>query len=48
MTALEQEEQDLRIDRMTIDIEKIRSDMRWESRKFLAQTLAASAALLAA
>jgi hypothetical protein len=52
-------ERQLRIDQMTINIEKMRFDMaetqreaaalaKWESRKFLVQTLAAAAGLLAA
>lgn len=48
MTTRDQEEQDLRIDQMTINIEKLRSDMRWEARKFLLQAVLASAGLLAA
>lgn len=42
------EEQDLRIDQMTINIEKMRADMKWEARKFMLQALTAAAALLAA
>jgi hypothetical protein len=48
MTARDQEEQVLRIEQLTINIEKLRADLRWEARKFLIQALAASAALLAA
>ena len=51
MTSAElqdQVEQDLRIDQMTINIEKMRQDMRWEARKFTLQAITAAAALLAA
>lgn len=33
---------------MTINIEKMRSDMRWEARKFFVQALVAAAALVGA
>ena len=51
MTSAElrdQVEQDLRIDQMTINIEKMRADMRWEARRFTLQAITAAAALLAA
>jgi hypothetical protein len=48
MTSRDQEEQDIRIDQMTINIEKMRSDMKWESRKFITQIVVAFAAVLAA
>ena len=48
MTARDQEEQDLRIDQMTVNIEKMRQEMRWEARKFLVATVTAAAALLVA
>ncbi len=43
MTERDQEEQDLRIDQMTINIEKLRNDIRYGNRKFLVQLLAALA-----
>jgi len=33
---------------VTINIEKMRHDMRWETRKFIVATVAAAATLLAA
>jgi hypothetical protein len=45
MPDRDQEEQDLRIDQMTINIEKMRLDMaqqqKWETRKFVLQLVAA-------
>lgn len=32
---------------MTINIEKLRSDMKWETRKFVLQALAATGAAMA-
>jgi hypothetical protein len=46
-TIRDQEEQDLRIDQMTINIEKMRTEMRWETRKFVVQVVLAAAALFA-
>jgi hypothetical protein len=43
-TTRDQEGQDLRIDQMAINIEKLRADMRWEARKFLISALLATAA----
>jgi glycerate kinase len=47
MTTRDQEEQDLRIDLMTINIEKLRADLaaqqkqlEWETRKFVVQIIA--------
>lgn len=48
MTTRDQEEQDLRIDQMTVNIEKMRADQRWETRKFIIQVAVAAAALLGA
>ena len=42
------EEQDLRIDQMTINITKMQADMRWETRKFVLQALIATATVFAA
>lgn len=41
MTTRDQEEQDLRIDQMTVNIEKMRADMRAENKRFLWQAVAA-------
>ena len=38
----------LRIDQMTINIEKMRSDMLWESRTFLISAILAAAAAVGA
>ena len=35
------EERELRCDQMAVNIEKMRSDMRWETRKFILQLVAA-------
>jgi hypothetical protein len=48
MAARDQEEQDLRIDQMTVNIEKMRAEMKWESRKFVISTVVAAAALAGA
>jgi hypothetical protein len=48
MTTRDQEEQDLRIDQMTINIEKLRAGMRWETRKFAVLVAIAYAVVLAA
>ncbi len=48
MTTRDQEEQDLRIDQMTINIEKLRTDMKWETRKFLVSAILATAAAIGA
>ena len=42
------EERQLRIDLMTIQIERLRQEIRLENRKFLVQLLLSAAALLAA
>jgi hypothetical protein len=41
-------EQELRIDQMTINIEKMRADMNWEARKFALQAIIATATVFAA
>jgi hypothetical protein len=48
MTDRDQEEQDLRIDQMTINIEKMRSDMANDNKRFVVQALGAAAACVAA
>lgn len=48
MTTHDQEEQDLRIDQMTINIEKMRADMRMENRKFVLQIVTTVAVTAAA
>jgi hypothetical protein len=48
MTGRDQEEQDLRIDQMTINIEKMRSDMANDNKRFVVQALGAAAACVAA
>jgi hypothetical protein len=48
MTTRDQEEQDLRIDQMTINIEKMRTDMKWEARKFAISAVLAAAAAVGA
>jgi hypothetical protein len=45
VTTRDQEEQDLRIDQMTVNIEKMRREMRWEVPKAVAAILAATAAM---
>lgn len=47
VTARDQEEQDLRIEKLMIDIEKLRTDMRWEARKFMVQAIIAATAVFA-
>lgn len=47
MTDNEREQQ-LRIDLMTIQIERLRQELKMENRKFLLATITASAALLGA
>jgi hypothetical protein len=42
------EERELRCDEMTVNIEKMRSDMKWEARKFLVSTVLATAAAVGA
>jgi hypothetical protein len=44
-TERDAQEQDLRIDQMTINIEKMKHDMKMEQRKFLIQCLTAAIAL---
>jgi hypothetical protein len=41
MSGADDIERQLRIDQMTINIEKMRADMRWETRKFVLQLVAA-------
>jgi hypothetical protein len=41
MTTRDQEEQDLRIDQMTVNIEKMRVDMRSDNKRFLWQAVTA-------
>jgi len=48
MSELDDQEQRLRLDLMTIQIERLRHEIRMESRKFLVQVLVAAAALFAA
>lgn len=43
-----EEERQLRIDLMTIQIERLRQEIRMENRKFFIQALIAAAALLGA
>jgi len=44
----ENEERQLRIDQMALNIEKMRSDMRWEARKFTVQIVLGLAAAIGA
>ena len=44
----QREEYQRRMDQMAINIEKMRSDMAWESRKFLLQAVVSAAALVGA
>jgi hypothetical protein len=44
----QREEYQRRMDHMAINIEKMRSDMVWESRKFLLQAVVSAAALVGA
>jgi len=48
MNDRDDEERQLRLDLMTIQIERLRQEIRMENRKFAVQLLAAAAALLAA
>ncbi len=48
MTTRDQEAQDLRIDQMTINIEKLRNDMKWETRKLVVSAVLATAAAVGA
>ena len=48
MTERDELEQDLRIEQMTINIEKMRADMKWEARKFTISAILAAAALVGA
>jgi hypothetical protein len=48
VTTRDQEEQDLRIDQMTINIEKLRNDQKWETRKFVVSAILATAAAVGA
>jgi hypothetical protein len=44
----EDEERQLRIDLMTIQIERLRQEIRMENRRFFVQAITASAAIFAA
>jgi hypothetical protein len=44
----ERAEHERRMDQMAVNIEKMRSDMRWESRKFAASAVIAAATLVGA
>jgi hypothetical protein len=44
VTTRDQEELDLRIDQMTVNIEKMRADMRAENKRFIWQAVAAMGA----
>lgn len=46
MGERDDEEQALRIDLMTIQVERLRQEIRMENRKFLVQLVLAAAALL--
>jgi hypothetical protein len=48
MTERDQEEQDLRIDQMTVNIEKMRADLAIENKKFVLQALGVGATCVAA
>jgi hypothetical protein len=48
MTKRDQEEQDLRIDQMTINIEKMRADMAADTKRFVIQAIGVAAACVAA
>jgi hypothetical protein len=48
MTTRDQEEQDPRIDQMTVNIEKMRVDLAVENKKFVLQALGVAAACVAA
>jgi hypothetical protein len=46
--AQEDQEHELRVDQMTINIEKMRAEMAAETRKFVVQAIVAAAAIAAA
>jgi hypothetical protein len=46
MTTRDQEEQDLRIEQMTINIDKLHQEQKWEIRKFVLQTFVAAIAAI--
>jgi hypothetical protein len=48
VTPQDELEQQLRIDQMTINIEKIKHDMKWDARRFAVQIILALAAAVAA
>ncbi len=48
MTTHDREEQDPRIDQMTVNIEKMRADLAVENKKFVLQALGVAAACVAA
>jgi hypothetical protein len=48
MTTRDQEEQDLRIDQMTINIEKMRAEMAAENKRFTLQAIGVAAACVVA
>lgn len=47
-TTRVQKEQDITIEQLTVKIEKMRADLRWEAKKFILQAIIASAALMSA
>jgi hypothetical protein len=48
MTERDDEEQELRINQMTINIEEMRADMKWETRKSVVSLLLATAVAVGA
>jgi hypothetical protein len=48
MSDAEDEERALRMEQMTVNIEKMRSDMKWEARKFAVSAVLATAAAVGA
>ncbi len=48
MTLRDQDKQDLRIDQMSVSIEKMRADLRREARKFAVAAILATAAAVGA
>ena len=48
MTERDLEEQDLRIEQMTVNIQKLRNELKWEGRKVMLQTIIAIAAAVGA
>ncbi len=48
MSDLDDAEQRLRIEQMTINIEQMRAEMRWETRTFVVSAILATAASLGA